>query len=134
MGRYESSYTGERRTVKRTLQLTPTEAAALDAGAEQRGITWSDFSRDLLLECSVARPARRTHLFPELAATKRQLEHSQHALNAAGNLLNQIARHANMSGQLSQEHLDVLKDALDLVKRAIEQYITGLQLLHSLGQ
>ena len=134
MARYDRSYTGEHRTEFVGFYVTPSERALLDTAARKRGASINVLAREIALERAADQPVRRAHFSPEVAATKRQLEHSQHALNAAGNLLNQIARHANMTGELSQEHLDVLKDALDLTKRAIELYITGLQLLHSLGR
>ena len=126
MARYERSYTGEHRTVKRTLQLTPSEAAELDAGAEHRGLNWSDFARELLLQRLPRRPARRSRLFPEDAAIIRDREQVQHELNAVGNLLNQIARHANMTGQLTRDDLDDLKDALHRTKQATELYTSIL--------
>jgi hypothetical protein len=49
MAPYERTYTGERRTVKRPLQLTPKEDAKLKAGAKACGASWSDFTRELVL-------------------------------------------------------------------------------------
>jgi hypothetical protein len=124
VARYERSYTGERRTVKRTLQLTPTEDAVLAAEAEQRGATWSDYTRDLVLRRSAARPNVGTNT-PD-AIIKRELENSQHAHNAVGNLLNQLARHANTTGELGAQRLAELDDALALTKRATELYIAAI--------
>ena len=124
MARYERSYTGERRTVKRTLQLTPTEAGELDAAAERQGATVSDLARELLFRRSAARPNVGTNTAD--AIIKRELENSQHAHNAVGNLLNQLARHANTTGELGAQRLAELDDAIALTKRATDLYIAAI--------
>ena len=124
MSRYERSYDGEHRTVKRSMKLTQTEASELDAEAERCGATWSDYTRDLLLRRSAARPNVGTNT-PD-AIIKRELENSQHANNAVGNLLNQLARHANTTGELGLQRLSELDEAIALTKRATDLYIAAI--------
>jgi hypothetical protein len=74
MARYERSYDGERRTVKRTLQLTPSEDRALTQAADEQGASsWSDYARELLLHRSAAVVAA-TRRNPEAKALMRELE------------------------------------------------------------
>jgi Bacterial mobilisation protein (MobC) len=122
----------EQRTVKRTLQLTPGEAAELDEGANDRGLNWSDYVREVLLRRRRSRLDIASGITrADLVDLKRRLDNSQHAHNAVGNLLNQIARHANTTGQLERADLDNLKDALGDTKRAVDEYTTTLQLMQN---
>jgi hypothetical protein len=124
VARYERSYTGERRTEGLHLKCTPSERAELDAAAMQQGATVSDLAREILFRRSAARPNVGTNTAD--AVIKRELENSQHAHNAVGNLLNQLARHANTTGELGPERLAELDDAIALTKRATERYIVAL--------
>ena len=125
MARYERSYTGERRTAALRLQLTPSERDELDAAAERQGASVSDLAREILFRRrSAARPSVGTNT--EAAIIKRELEASQHAHNAAGNLLNQLARHANTTGELGPQRLAELDEAIALGKRATELYIAAI--------
>lgn len=126
MARYKKAYAGERFTVKRTLQLTPTQAAALDAAAAGQGATWSDFARELLFRRlgipGIVAGARRNPDKNELVAALRgaAFEHS-----ASGNNLNQIARRLNMTGEV-RDWVD-LREAVALFKRAEDLYIAALE-------
>jgi Bacterial mobilisation protein (MobC) len=132
VARYERSYTGEHRTEFIGFYVTPSERRLLHTAASERGASINILARDIVLERSAARPVGRSRLYPEAAAIMRQLEKAQHALDAVGNLLNQIARHANMTGQLSREHLDDLAEVFGMIKRAIEQYTIAVQVVISL--
>ena len=113
MARYRSSYAGERRTVKRTLQLTPAEDAELEEAAQLQGATISDYARELLFRRSPAVVAA-TRRNPEAAGLMREL----HAL---GNNLNQSLRYAHTFGELRDE--SELRDTLRLIKRAIARVL-----------
>jgi hypothetical protein len=62
----------------------------------------------------------------EIVALKRELEISQHANNAIGNLLNQLARYANTTGELNRQRQETLDEALLHVRRATDLYIAAL--------
>jgi Bacterial mobilisation protein (MobC) len=113
MARYERSYSGERRTAPLHIQLTPSERAELDSAAALQGANVSDYSRELLFRRSAALVAG-TRRNPEAAALAREL-------SALGNNLNQIARHANTTGELRD--VEVLEDVLDLIKHALSRVI-----------
>jgi hypothetical protein len=119
MARYERYYAGERRTVKRTLQLTPSEDRELSQAAEAQGATWSDYSRELLLHRSAAVVAA-TRRNPEAKALLRELELVGRELNAIGNNLNQLARHVNTTGDLRD--WSELRDALDSCERNMDMH------------
>jgi hypothetical protein len=113
MARYEKTYAGERRTAFVGLHLTPSERAELDSAAALQGANVSDYSRELLFRRSAAIVAGTRHN-PEAAALARQLA-------AIGNLLNQIARHANTTGEIRD--VETLDDLLDLIKQALSRVI-----------
>ena len=126
MARRKKAYAGERFTVKRTLQLTPSMAAELDAAAERQGATWSEVARELMFRqlgtpgivAGARRNPERDVLFAALRAAA--FEHS-----ANGNNLNQIARHLNMTGELGNRA--DLREALALFKKAEDLYIAALE-------
>src|ERR1700760_1166186 len=94
MARYRADDASERRTDKLTVQLTPTERAALDAEAAAQGCaTLSEYARELLFQrAAIVFAGKRPN--PEAAAFMRELA-------ASGNNLNQIARQLNTTGELS---------------------------------
>lgn len=97
MARWRSSYAGERRTDRVTVQLTPSERAEVEARAARAARpTLSDYLRWRALE-GEAEPG----LDPE---TVHGIEAQ---LRRAGNNLNQIAHHLNTTRHLqSREDLD----------------------------
>jgi hypothetical protein len=112
MARHKKTYSGERFTVKRTLQLTPSQAAELDAGAEQRRVRWSDFTRELLFRrFAEAGKVAGTRRDPQGAAVLREL-------NALGINLNQLMRHGHQTGELGEQRLSEVDDVLLAIKRA----------------
>jgi hypothetical protein len=120
----QRSYDGERRTVKKTLQLTPSEDRALTEAADEQGATWSDYSRELLLHRSAAVVAA-TRRSPEAKAIIKALDDAAYEHNANGNNLNQIARHLNTTGDLRD--WGELREALTLQRKAAELHIVALQ-------
>jgi hypothetical protein len=94
MARHKRSYSGERCTVKRTVQLTPTHAAQLDAAAAAAGAPFGTFARELLV--------RRAATVGVVAGTRRNPDASQLAdqVRPLGINMNQIARHLNSTGEL----------------------------------
>jgi hypothetical protein len=118
VARYERNYTGEKRTVKRTVKLTPTEDAELGAGAAQTGApNVSEFTRELLFRRLMAVVAAGMRRNPEIKALR-------DAINALGNNLNQLMRHGNSTGELGPERLadvdDVLRELKAAARRVIE--------------
>jgi hypothetical protein len=112
MARHKQGYAGERYTVKRTLQLTPSQAAKLDTSAAARGASWSDFTRELVFRrFAEAGRAAGTRQNPQAAAVLREL-------NAIGINLNQLMRHGNTTGELGPERLSEIDDVLLAIKRA----------------
>jgi hypothetical protein len=113
MARHKSTYSGERRTVKKTLQLTPTEDAELESAARLQGATLSDYARELLFRRSAAVVAG-TRRNPEAAGLMREL-------NAIGINVNQIAKYQNTFGELRDRN--ELREVLQLLKRAIARVL-----------
>jgi len=114
MARYEQSYSGERRTAIVTLKLTPSERAELEEAAISHGTTVSALARELLF--------RRAAI--SVAATRRNPEAKALAdeLRAIGININQLARHANTTGEIA-DRADELFDALTAVKAATARVI-----------
>lgn len=133
MARYEKSYTGERRTEFVGFFVTPTERAALDAGAALHGATMSGYARDLLMSRSgaaYAATSRRRN--PEAKAVIDAMTAAGHELQAIGNNLNQIARHLNATGDLRD--WPELREALALNRQWTERHIAALdRVLNSVG-
>jgi len=111
MARYEQSYSGERRTAKVGVKLTPTERAELEAAAGKAGARLSEYVRELCLRRSAAAGiVAGTRRNPEAKALMGELA-------AIGNNLNQLARHANVNGAMPEagelrETITVLKSAM----------------------
>jgi len=120
LARYDRSYVGERRTVKRTVKLTPSEDQELEAAAASQGATLSEYTRELLFRRSAGVVAA-TRRHPEAAALMRALDDLGHSISANGNNLNQIARHLNTSGELRDADSALLQFALERHLEAVEQ-------------
>jgi uncharacterized protein (DUF1778 family) len=120
MGRYARTDTAERRTEFIGLWVTPTQRVELDTAAEQHQTTRSDFARDLLFR-RVADVIAGTRRNPEAAAIKKALHDLGNGLSANGNLLNQIARHLNSTGELRDTDPALLHLALERHIEAAEQ-------------
>jgi hypothetical protein len=117
VARYERGYVGERRTVKRTVKLTPGEDAELEAAAAEVGApTVSQFARELLFRRLLAVVAAGTRRNPEAKALL-------DAINAVGNNLNQLMRHANSTGELGPERLEAVDAVLLALKAAAARVI-----------
>ena len=115
MARYRADDASERRTAKVTVQLTPSERAALDADAAAQGCaTLSEYARELMFQRAAIGLGRRQRN-PEAAAVMRELA-------ASGNNLNQIARQLNTTGE-ARGLEDRLCEAIDLHKRAIDHVL-----------
>jgi len=125
MARRKRSYSGERLTVRRMVLFTPSTAATLDAGAKAAGVKFSHYARELLESRSAAAAAaavaRRN---PEIVALRREIQAAVNAENANGNLLNQIARHLNMTGEIrDRQDLD---EAVAIYKKTSERLVAAL--------
>ena len=126
MARHKRGYAGERFTVIRSIKLTPSQAAELDAAAAAAGATFASFARELLLVRSArAGIIAGTRRNPEAAAIKQAMNAAAYEHNAAGNNLNQIARHLNTTGDL--RHWPDLREAIALHMRAAELHIRALE-------
>jgi Bacterial mobilisation protein (MobC) len=128
MARYNRSYTGEKRTAKVTVQLTPTERSELKREAAMQGApNLSIYARELLFRraATVVAGTRRN---PEAADIMRALTLAGRELNANGNNLNQIARHLNTTGDLRdwpelREALGVFRHIADELKSAVSRVL-----------
>jgi len=98
MARWRSDYSGERRTDRVTVQLTPTERAQVETRAAQaRRPTVSDYIRWCALEGEEPPPGIDAETVHGIEAQLRR----------AGNNLNQVAHHLNATGSLrSRDELD----------------------------
>jgi len=98
MARHKRDYGGEKLTARVNFKCTPSERSELVIAARRRAATVSNFMREIVL----------THLTDPLIAsapvldahTDAQLSKATHALDRVGNLLNQIARHADVANDL----------------------------------
>jgi hypothetical protein len=129
MARYKRIYDGERRTVHKSLKLTPSEAAELGAAIARRGAMWSDFLRQSAFRClGAGPPAAATQSNAELIDA---LMAAAKAYSPIGNNMNQISRHKNMTGELgaftadSREALRAYREVADMHKAALAQLTTG---------
>lgn len=107
MGRRSEQDDSERRTDKVTVMLSPSERATLDELAAEAGLRLSDYARAALL-------GYRVHVRNQV--TERALSE----LWAIGNNLNQIAKHANTTGEL----------ATGAVTRALDRWHEIVERLH----
>jgi hypothetical protein len=114
MARYRAEDTSERRTEKVTVQLTPSERAALDAEAAQQGANLSTYVRERIFRETAAVIVAGVKRNPAAAAFMRELA-------ASGNNLNQIARELNTTGEL--RNWNELREAIELHKRAIDHVL-----------
>jgi hypothetical protein len=109
MARYKNIYNGERRTIHKSLKLTPSEAIELDTAIVQRGIIWSDFIREAAFRCiCIEAPIVPTSANDELVDAL-LFAGKQHKAN--GVLMNQIACYKNSTGELGPFTAD-LREAL----------------------
>jgi hypothetical protein len=130
MARRKKNYTGERQTAFVGFWITPAQAAELDAAAEQQGASRSDVAREMIFRRlgmpAVVAGARRDPASDRIIQAMRAAA-VEHAAN--GNNLNQIARHLNTTGDLSnwadlREAVAAFKKAEDLYIAALEQVLT----------
>jgi hypothetical protein len=110
----------------------------LDAAAARQGVIWSDFARELLCRRFGTRGrvdgARRD---PETVAMIRALDAAAYQNSAAGNLLNQLMRHAWTTGELGSSRLAEIDELLDLIRQAAEKHVAALDQVierHALGR
>ena len=113
MARYEQSYEGERRTALVAVKLTPSERAELEEAARSEGATVSAHARELLFRRAAGVAATRRN--PEAKALADELR-------AIGINLNQLARHANTTGEIT-DRADELFEALTAIKAATARVI-----------
>ncbi len=115
MARYSKEFAGERRTVKVTVQLTPSERATLEKGAEKAGASLSQHARELCL--------RRSAAATIVAGTRRNPEAKalMNELTAIGINLNQIARISNTLRATPQ--IDELRQTTELLKTAFRHVL-----------
>ena len=117
MARYKQTYSGEKRTEFLGIQLTPTERGKLETGVEQTGAaTLSQFARDLLLDRLDEVIVASTRRNPENRALRR-------AINAAGNLLNQLMRHGHSTGELGPERMADVDNVLRALDAAAHRLL-----------
>jgi hypothetical protein len=114
MARYEKSYEGERRIRRLAIKLTPTERAQLQHAAMQAGAQLSEYVRELCLRRDGPEVVAGTRRNPDAKALMNELI-------AIGNNLNQLARHANTTGDMPQ--LMELRMATDFLKVALSRVL-----------
>lgn len=112
MARYEQTFRGERRTAHVGIQLTPTEREALEKAASRRGMGISEYVRENCFHTPGPAPEiKRNPVAKELI----------HEFRALGNNINQIARIANINGEIKRE--SELEETLALLRRAIAKVL-----------
>jgi hypothetical protein len=99
MARLRRGYTGERRTARFTLQLTPSERRILEELARQRGMVKAELVRSYLpIGRPIANDADWQRADPERVALVGEL-------SRVGNNLNQLTKLAHQSGLLPEENV-----------------------------
>jgi phage FluMu protein gp41 len=130
MARHYRVYDGEFFIVKRSLKLTPSQAAELDDDAARAGATWSDFVRELLCRRmgtpTTVAGARRD---PQTIAIIQALDRAAFETSAVGNNTNQIARIGNTNGELGPALVRQIEDLVALQRKAVELHIAALDLV-----
>ncbi len=101
----------DRRTVWIKYRASPTEAARIELRRAKAGLSLSAYNRSLALEGAIIQ--REPLADQELVR----------ALAAIGNNLNQIARTANISGEVDPMTSDRLRGSLDQLEGVIESII-----------
>ena len=120
----------EQLTVKRTMRLTPSQAAEMDAGADEQGVSWSDFARELVSRRSAARPAAIAR--EDILALRKDLTFAGRENSANGNLLNQLMRHGHQTGELGAQRLAALDEAVARFNEVNALHKLALQRVFSL--
>jgi Bacterial mobilisation protein (MobC) len=115
MARHRADYVGERRTDHFRCQLTPSEKRNLETGAELLGVNLSDYGRRYLPLGKV--PRRQPH-HRQRDKIRAQLFGE---LGRIGNNLNQLARHANETGNMPA--LAALESCLQEIKSATSRIV-----------
>ena len=108
MARRKQADNRERQTVSLSLWITPSEKAELDERAKAAGVKLADLARAALFgfQLKAKDPLREKALFE---------------LNAIGNNINQIAKHANITDEIDQQELkNVLHILQDVAGRLYE--------------
>jgi hypothetical protein len=112
MARYQGGYRGERRTAHFGLQLTPSERAFLEKQAKRRGMGVAEYVREKCFKRPDKEPeVKRDPVSKELI----------HEFRALGNNLNQLARIANINGEIRRE--GDLDQTLKAVRAAIAKVL-----------
>jgi hypothetical protein len=114
MARYARQFEGQRRTRHFSFQLTPYERSELERQARSASLSLADFVR---LRCLSERPNATTP--PRIANDiARQLAFE---LAKVGTNLNQLARHANTTGEMPAR--EALAETLDEIVKATQALI-----------
>jgi hypothetical protein len=130
MARRHRVYDGELFTIKRSLKLTPSQAALLDAAAARASATWSDFVRELLCRrLGVPAAVAGVRRDPETIAIIRAMDRAAFESSALGNNTNQIARIGNTNGEFGPELVRHIKDLIALQRKAAELHIAALDVV-----
>jgi Bacterial mobilisation protein (MobC) len=114
MARRPKGDEGERRTEFFGFQMTPTERRKLEEEAEARGMLLAEFARLRLRLEGAANDNRSHRAAPETVALVGEL-------GRIGNNLNQLAYHANATGQLPEARL--IADAIAELKAALGRIV-----------
>ncbi|MBV8591992.1 MAG: plasmid mobilization relaxosome protein MobC [Acetobacteraceae bacterium] len=127
MARHKRTDNGERMTAFVGFYVTRPRVRRAQADAARQGASISDYARELLLRRSgtpaTVAGARRD---PQTIAIVRALDHAAFEASALGNNLNQLARHANTTGELGPMRVAELEDLIELIRKAAENHIAAL--------
>ena len=116
MARLQTNFSGERRSAHFGLQLTPSERAELERRAHTRGMLLAEFVRAccFVTEAPEAHTSRRRTRDATALALVGEL-------GRVGNNLNQLAKHANQTGQIAEEV--ALNEAIADLKAALGRIV-----------
>ena len=114
MARRKQTDTKERRTATVTVQFTPTERAKLGARAEKVGVSMSDYARAALL-------GYRLHVKNPM--TERALDQ----LFGIGTNLNQIAKHANTTGEIREDAKEGIQKCHEVLNMILDNALAGVE-------
>ena len=114
MARRPKGFSGERRSAFFGFQMTPTERRRLEEDAEAHGLLLAELVRLRLRLEGPANDNRPRRAVPETVALVGDL-------GRIGNNLNQLAYHANATGQLPEARL--IADAIAELKAALGRIV-----------
>jgi hypothetical protein len=129
VARHKRDYGGEQFTAYIHFKCTPGLRREVIAAARRQAVTISDFTREIVSAHLTATPiAFASRRDPEIAAKLRAMMSATHAVNGVRSLMNQIARHGNITQELGPYAAD-LREAIGACEGVAAALLTATEAL-----